>query len=659
MKIYLSLFALINCLNSLSQSIHQTENFNVGYRNIFLTDSSRNYKLGVSTTNKLYFRPVEIDVWYPAAKPVSGNCLLYGAFLNLLEERSNRFQDDSIYTKITSDLVQYCCANLKISDSTKLTKFVTSGYENAKPATGKFPLIIYMCSFNGMSFENIQLFEMLAQQGFIVASITSVGLYPGNMSTKISDLMEQVKDGEFALNFLKKHADIDSANIGTLGYSWGGFSSMILTKNNSSIKSILSFDGSEMHSYGESADEDWDFDTARQSPFFKSNKICVPYAYLESGHKHQDSEIDSIFNPLFAYAPNHRYIHFINAMHEDFSGLPALAATINGSQTPAVALNTYINLFALNYFKQTLKGENGLLPNQTTELFKKNVTDSIYYTVSFKNRLSIRGRVTDEKNHEGISYVNIGVPEKNRGTVSQADGNFTFKIDSTQTGDSVLFSIVGYDSKMIAVSNLLKQKRPLVISLQQRITQMNEVVVSSKLMPLEIKGNTTKSGVVSIGLPLKFMGSETGIKINLGKHPVFIKNFSFNINENRLDTAVFRMNIYNIKKGKPFQNILAQNILVKIGNQKGKFALNLSDYNLVMQGEILLSLEWIEGAVARKNNGAIFLSAGFLNSSTWHRLTSQSSWKKATGLGVGFNLEVQKLPAHTGTNMNISKFLTN
>jgi hypothetical protein len=79
-------------------------------------------------------------------------------------------------------------------------------------------LIIYLCSFNGMSFENVHLLENLASHGYIAASITSVGRYPGNMSTDPADLFEQVKDGLFAIDQLKKADNVDRGNIG--GTHW-------------------------------------------------------------------------------------------------------------------------------------------------------------------------------------------------------------------------------------------------------------------------------------------------------------------------------------------------------------------------------------------------------------------------------------------------------
>jgi hypothetical protein len=68
----------------------------------------------------------------------------------------------------------------------------------------------------------------------------------------------------------------------------------------------------------------------------------------------------------------------------------------------------------------------------------------------------------------------------------------------------------------------------------------------------------------------------------------------------------------------------------------------LSAYHLITSGDILVTLELIEGVSSGPEPGALFLSAGFFNSATWRRPTSQATWKKAAGIGVGFNIVVQE-----------------
>ncbi len=73
---------------------------------------------------------------------------------------------------------------------TGVQAIIINSCENAAPVRQVFPLIIYLCSFNGMSFGNIHLLENLATHGYITASIRSVGRFPGNMTTDPADPWE-------------------------------------------------------------------------------------------------------------------------------------------------------------------------------------------------------------------------------------------------------------------------------------------------------------------------------------------------------------------------------------------------------------------------------------------------------------------------------------
>ncbi|MCY7420675.1 MAG: dienelactone hydrolase family protein, partial [Chitinophagaceae bacterium] len=123
---------------------------------------------------------------------------------------------------MAAQLAQFFCDGFKCSDSTKLVRFKTNSFKNAVAANGKFPLIIYMTAFNGMSYENFSLFEALAKEGFVVASVSSIGRFPGDMTMKKADLMEQVEDAIATVNTLKQNENVDFSKIGIVGYSWGG-----------------------------------------------------------------------------------------------------------------------------------------------------------------------------------------------------------------------------------------------------------------------------------------------------------------------------------------------------------------------------------------------------------------------------------------------------
>ncbi len=643
--VLLIVFAFQKIFSQATEKKYNQQLFEVGYRSFITTDSGRLYKTGVSASDRFYFRPIEIDFWYPASYSKAGSPMLYGDFLDLLEKRSNRFQNDTVYKKLTTDLAHYLGINLKIQDTT-LLQMKTSSYLNADAIKGTFPLILYMSSYNGISYENLGLFEWLAANGYMVVCVTSVGRYPGNMTTKIDDVMEQVEDGLFILNYLKKKTSIDSTKIGAVGYSWGGLASLILSMKAPDIKALLSLDGSEMHYYGESVEEDLDFDEIRRASFFRASDVHAPYAYLESGHKQLDRQVDSIYNMLPMIGSPKHYVHFPKASHEDFSFISSFTPLGRVKYNDSSFIYNQVKEFSLNYFNTLLHYKSNHLSAQLNFIYR-NLGDSIYpkIIIDTSKRFAISGKVLDVKNNEPLPYVNIGIKNKNIGTVTQRDGSFQMRIPPDLARDSLTISMAGYNSQTISVSRIIRESKSINILLKERYTELNEVVITEKTLPVKILGNTTTSNFVSVGLPLKFLGSEVGVKINLGKKSVMLKKFSFNVSGNRLDTAVFRMNIYDVRNGVPFENVLQKNILIPVGKRTGLYMIDLSEYKIEMKGEILLSLEWIEGSSSSSGNGAIFLSAGFLNSSTWHRITSQGEWKKAPGLGVGLNIEVQKLSA--------------
>jgi pimeloyl-ACP methyl ester carboxylesterase len=613
----------------------QSQLYRIGYKNLILTDSSRTYKPGTQSTNRLHYRLLEIDLWYPAAPSASTSPIEYGQLLQLLQDRSNRFQDDTVFTNITQGLVASLCAGLNITDTAAFTHLRTNSYENAAPVRQPFPLIIYLCSFNGMSFENVHLLENLASHGYTVASITSVGRYPGNMSTDPADLWEQVKDALFAIDELKKADNVDQDKIGVIGYSWGGLAALLLSMNATDPTDVLSLDGSEMHYYGESAEEDRDFNRVRTSPFFNTGRVHSTYTYLESGDKQADRQIDSIFNVFPFLSAQKQYIRFPGTQHEDFSSLPMLSAQLI-ADLPQAGLSRF-DKFSQHYFDAHLKGQTKAMSMLLAECWTKQHADSAYPIAKHANgRHVITGKVFDAKDKAPLAFVNVGIPGKNRGTVTRHDGSFALTIDQEMNEDSIQFSMAGYQART------MKIHQPLSVFLNEKITELKEVVITSRAPKTRRLGNTSTSRSVSVGFPMRFLGAELGIRIRLGRRPVFLKAFNFNISSSRVDTALFRLNIYGFDKGTLSGYKLQRNILIPVGKAAGAQTIDLSACHLITSGDILVTLELLEGASSGTEPGALFLSAGFFNSATWRRPTSQATWKKAAGIGVGFNIVVQE-----------------
>jgi len=327
--------------------------YKAGFKTIHTSDKSRIYKPNSDTTDHLHYRPLDIDIWYPASTAAKDTALSFRNILGLLETRANYYTASNAGNGMTQQIAQYFCDGLKCSDSVKVLNFKTQSYKNADPIEEKFPLIIYLSAFNGMSYENFSLFEALVKKGFVVASISSIGRYPGDMTMKSEDLMEQVNDAIASLDDLKETPNIDFTKIGIIGYSWGGLSGSILASKIQNAACIVSLDGSEFHHYGQAKEENADFDGIRNSEDFQKMQLSVPYLRLESSPSNSNEKEDSIYDFSAKLIAANQIFIIDSAQHEDFSCVPQLVK-VSGDCKPTRHFNTISTLtisFLENYLK--------------------------------------------------------------------------------------------------------------------------------------------------------------------------------------------------------------------------------------------------------------------------------------------------------------------
>src|SRR5689334_11601762 len=287
------LLFLVSCSETRNKKL---ESYQPGFKSLHTIDTSRIYKPNTDSTDPLHFRPLDIDIWYPSTSSATDTSLVVHDLLRLLEQRANYYTASNAGNGLAAQIAQLFCDGFKCSDSTTLLRFKTNSFKNTDAANGKFPVVIYMTAFNGMSYENFSLFEALAKKGMVVVSISSIGRFPGDMTMKKEDLMEQVNDALAALDAIKKNPNVDLSKIGIVGYSWGGLAGAILAGKIPGVSCIVSLEGSEYHHYGNAKDENDDFDTIKNSAAFQNLHLSVPYLRLESSPSTQPGKIDSVYN---------------------------------------------------------------------------------------------------------------------------------------------------------------------------------------------------------------------------------------------------------------------------------------------------------------------------------------------------------------------------
>jgi pimeloyl-ACP methyl ester carboxylesterase len=343
---------MFGCSNSNSD---KPQSFAIGFKSVHGVDRSREYKPGTDSSDYLHFRPEDIDVWYPASASAQDTILAFRDILGLFDKRANYYTASTAGNGLSQQVAQLFCTGFHCSDSATLLNFKTNSRRNALPSGGKFPLVIYFSAYNGMSYENYTLFEDLASHGFVVVSISSIGRYPGDMTMKKEDLLEQVNDAVFALDLLKNDPSIDFSKKVLVGYSWGGLAASVAAGKLSDVNCLVSLDGSEFHPYGQK-DEDGDFDDLARSPSFKDLKIGTSYLRLQSAPEGKTGGKDSIYNFL-PHLTGEKFVFQVDsARHEDFGSLSMVVR--QAGNCPDDLRYRRISNLTTAFIDQNVKGTN-------------------------------------------------------------------------------------------------------------------------------------------------------------------------------------------------------------------------------------------------------------------------------------------------------------
>jgi len=252
----------------------------------------------------------------------------------------------------------------------------------------------------------------------------------------------------------------------------------------------------------------------------------------------------------------------------------------------------------------------------------------------------VEGFIKNADTQEPIPFVNIGIINKDKGTVSNDQGFFSLEIPDEFNLDTLRISSIAYHTKSYIINDFFKIINTNTgIELLPEVVTLNEIIVSTKNLKETILGNKTKSKRLRGGFRNAPLGHELGIKIKLKNKQTSIEKFQTHITSNTGTSMKFRLNFYDIKNKLPNKRIVNENIIFQIGVKNGDFTLDLSKYNIVLNDDFYFTVELIDN---QKEGEEIFFSAGLLGNPILTRQTSQGAWKKLGSVGIGFNLIVKQ-----------------
>lgn len=205
---------------------------------------------------------------------------------------------------------------------------------------------------------------------------------------------------------------------------------------------------------------------------------------------------------------------------------------------------------------------------------------------------TIAGRVVNSSAKEPIEYVNIGIVNTTIGTVTNATGNFILNLNNQPPESIVRFSMIGFKPASFTIQELTEIEN--VIELVDEPYELEAVQISpkGKVRDIGIKDRSLFK-VCGWGGTQRGKGHEIGTKIDMGNSPVQVKKLHLRLHSQSFDSSLFRLHIRNIKDGIPDEELLKESIFIGIREDKGWIEVDLSTYNLMLSGEIALTLEWL------------------------------------------------------------------
>lgn len=265
---------------------------------------------------------------------------------------------------------------------------------------------------------------------------------------------------------------------------------------------------------------------------------------------------------------------------------------------------------------------------------------------NFSQAQTLSGRVLDGDN-KPIAFTNIGVLGKSSGTVSDFEGLFDLTLKERDKDGVLRFSAVGYESKDIKVADI-DPSESLRVVLTKAVYELPKVEVEAYAFTKEkTLGNRVTKDNVSVNFASNSLGTEVGLPIKV-KQTCWIKEASFGINKNDFDSIYFRVNVYDFKNDEVGEKLLKEDVIVISTIKAGVITVDLADYNIVAEDNVMLSLEWVRDfeIEGQRIDKGLNLRGGINNGPCYYRFASQSDWTKVPKvlgfmkIGVNYNVLV-------------------
>ncbi len=297
----------------------------VGFKVLAEKDATRPLEDGRS-------RPVQIAIWYPAAK-ASGARMTYRDYFLLTASETDPEETprEADRRKAIEGFESFLAsAGVTKSDAARLLATRMTAVRAAGPAAERFPLVL-IAQGNGQSaHDQAFLAEYLASHGYVVATSPSPARLTGPVSEEDipSKAQEQAADLVFAIKALQTWPSVRPGPAALVGHSFGARSALLVAMSQRDIAALVSLDGGIGAKTGTGMLE--------RSRLFDAKKMTAPLLHF---FEDSDPFMAPDFTLLRSLGPGERFVVRVpDVRHIHFTSIGALI-----SIAPSLAKATSAN----------------------------------------------------------------------------------------------------------------------------------------------------------------------------------------------------------------------------------------------------------------------------------------------------------------------------
>ncbi|MBK7128303.1 MAG: hypothetical protein IPH66_02915 [Crocinitomicaceae bacterium] len=221
--VFLLFFIELTLSAQSSSSSYKTSNFYAGYSDTLINKNDVIFQK--------HALPFLVGIWYPVTEIDSAKRLVFGDFFNEFE--SNELLSPSIY--LMKQNLQKIVAGYQMEpdffirfknpSKTQLAKtqkmflLQTDSYRSKLPDAEKYPCLVYHHGSGSNPFENHELFELLAKNGYVVISASYMLADSTNQKLISNHTTKKSYAGdiEFITEFVRNLSFIDTSKILLMG----------------------------------------------------------------------------------------------------------------------------------------------------------------------------------------------------------------------------------------------------------------------------------------------------------------------------------------------------------------------------------------------------------------------------------------------------------